>query len=95
MNPNSLNPFNLHGPAFLAFYIGRMVITLWALKRWLRVFEGRAGTPPPRFDDPYLIAYLRGGVEEAARVATVSLIDRGLLCGREERSASPASPCAR
>ena len=29
--------------------------------------------------DPYLIAYLRGGTNEAARVASVALIDRGLL----------------
>ncbi len=29
--------------------------------------------------DPYLIAYLRGGKNEALRVATVSLIDRGML----------------
>src|SRR5262249_40103929 len=35
----------------------------------------------PRIDtaDPYLIAYLRGGANETLRVATVSLIDRGML----------------
>jgi uncharacterized protein (TIGR04222 family) len=37
--------------------------------------------PSPRIDhsDPYLLAYLRGGKNEALRVATVVLVDRGLL----------------
>ena len=33
--------------------------------------------------DPYLIAYLRGGTFESLRVATVALIDRGLLVADE------------
>jgi uncharacterized protein (TIGR04222 family) len=35
--------------------------------------------------DPYLIAYLRGGKNEALRLGTVSLIDRGLLVVRGSR----------
>jgi uncharacterized protein (TIGR04222 family) len=34
--------------------------------------------------DPYLIAYLRAGMNEALRVATFSLLDRGLLVAKGE-----------
>jgi uncharacterized protein (TIGR04222 family) len=34
--------------------------------------------------DPYLIAFLRGGKNEALRVAALSLIDRGILLVRKE-----------
>jgi uncharacterized protein (TIGR04222 family) len=73
-----INPLDLAGPQFLAFYIALgVVVFLWIYF----VQSAREGGPPPKLDtsDPYLIAYLRGGTHEAARVATVSLIDRGLL----------------
>lgn len=42
--------------------------------------SGEAPEPPKgAVSDPYLIAYLRGRHNEALRVATVSLVDRGLL----------------
>jgi uncharacterized protein (TIGR04222 family) len=73
-----INPLDLAGPQFLLFYIGVGVVVL-ALMRAFRV--AAEGGPAPRIEttDPYLIAYLRGGKNEALRVATVSLIDRGLL----------------
>lgn len=42
--------------------------------------------PAPKVDlsDAYLIAYLRGGPNEALRVASVSLVDRGLLTARDD-----------
>jgi uncharacterized protein (TIGR04222 family) len=72
------NPFDLHGPAFLLFYACLGVAVALALRASRRRNEEG---PAPRIDtsDPYLIAYLRGGKNEAARVAAVSLVDRGLL----------------
>lgn len=73
-----MNPFDLRGPEFLIFYIILSVVALAALHRYRRLVESG---PPPKIDlsDPYLIAYLRAGESEAARVAVVSLVDRGLL----------------
>jgi uncharacterized protein (TIGR04222 family) len=72
------NPFALPGPLFLAFYAVLAVIVLVMVYLVRRGGESTE-TPRVRFEDPYLIAYLRGGKNEALRVATVSLIDRGLL----------------
>lgn len=73
-----INPFNLRGPEFLVFYL----VFALAVLTWLYVTL-RSGEPEGRrdmiMDDPFLIAYLRGGKNEALRVATISLIDRGLL----------------
>jgi uncharacterized protein (TIGR04222 family) len=73
-----MNPFDLRGPEFLLFYFcfSLVVITANAVLR-RRAESG----PAPRIDlgDPYLIAYLRGGENEALRVAVVSLVDRGML----------------
>jgi uncharacterized protein (TIGR04222 family) len=73
-------PLNLPGPQFLVFYavLGVIMLTLLYVLR-----ASSEGGHVPRLDtsDPYLIAYLRGSTNEALRVATVSLIDRGLLKG--------------
>ncbi len=73
-----MNPFELVGLDFLIFYaaFAAGVIGLAVLyRRW-----GEADSPmSPPVDDPYLIATLRGGKEEAVRVAVMSLVDRGLL----------------
>lgn len=73
-----MNPFDLRGPEFLFFYIGLSVLVIVGV-RILR--QKSESGPSPRIDlsDPLLIAFLRGGHPEAMRVATVSLIDRGLL----------------
>jgi len=73
-----MNPFDLRGPEFLLFYFCfslAVIIAILVLRR--RAESGDA----PRIDlsDPYLIAYLRGGREEALRVSVISLVDRGML----------------
>lgn len=72
------NPLDLPGPDFLVFYALFALVTLGLL--YVARAAGESG-PPPRIDtgDPYLIAYLRGGKHEALRVATIALVDRGLL----------------
>ena len=73
-----MNPFDLTGPEFLAFYLALGAAVLAALG-FLR-HAGEVDDPPlVNLADPYVIAYLRGGKNETVRVATTSLIDRGLL----------------
>lgn len=73
-----MNPYDLRGPEFLLFYIGLSVLVILGVVALRRKAESG---PTPRIDlsDPLLIAFLRGGHSEAMRVATISLIDRGLL----------------
>ena len=73
-----MSPFDLPGPLFLVFYLfcGAAVLIGVAM---LHNFAESRDTTKVNLSDPYLIAYLRGGRQEALRVATVSLIDRGLL----------------
>jgi uncharacterized protein (TIGR04222 family) len=71
-------PFNLPGPTFLEYFAVFAAVVLFAAWRITRSAEAGA-RPRLKFDDPYLIAYLRGGAAEALRVTTVALIDRGLL----------------
>jgi uncharacterized protein (TIGR04222 family) len=72
------NPFDLPGPQFLIFYGFLGVFTIIIL--WLaRQASEAADAPRIDYSDAYLLAYLRGGAPEVIRVATVSLIDRGLL----------------
>ena len=71
-------PFTLSGPSFLLFYAIFAALVLFAATR-VRVAVESGNRPRLTWDDPYLIAYLRGGPNEALRVASVSLIDRGLL----------------
>lgn len=73
-----MNPFDLPGPAFLAFYAAVTIVAAVVGRRIVR----RAEDEPEkieRISDPYSIALLRGGREEAARTAAVSLMQRGLL----------------
>jgi uncharacterized protein (TIGR04222 family) len=72
------NPLDLAGPEFLLFYTLFALVTLGLL--YVARAAGESG-PAPRIDtgDAYLIAYLRGGRHAALRVATIALIDRGLL----------------
>ena len=73
-----MNPLDLHGPEFLLFYLFLIAVTVIALIILRRASEG-GDAPKMNLADPYLIAYLRGGKNEALRVAVVSLVDRGLL----------------
>ncbi|MBV9687113.1 MAG: TIGR04222 domain-containing membrane protein [Alphaproteobacteria bacterium] len=73
-----MNPFDLSGPSFLVFYIGVALVVIIGLK--LVIDEAEGGTPRALpLNDPYQIAWLRGGTPEAARIAVLSLTDRGLL----------------
>ena len=69
-----MNPFDLNGPSFLVFYICVALMVIIALK--LVIDEAEGGTPRALpLNDPYHIAWLRGGTPEAARIAVLSLID--------------------
>src|SRR5580692_12047314 len=71
-------PFNLSGPQFILFYGAFFAVVLAALYLVRRYYE--SGPPPPiGAKDPYLMACLRGGPKEVACIATIGLIDRGLL----------------
>jgi len=84
-------PFNLPGPQFLVFYALFAVAVIAGLFFVRR--RGEEGTlPPGGANDPLLLACLRGGPSEVIRIATLGLIDRGLLTvsGRTiTRSANP------
>ncbi len=84
------NPFDLRGPEFLVFYL--LLGLLVTAVAWLLLVraEPAAGTMGPLTD--YLrIAYLRGGADEALRVATVALIDRGLITIDDDRMTAAAN----
>jgi len=88
-----VNPFNLPGPQFLLLYIIFAGLVVLGLVVWRRRAE-LSEAPKIDLSDPYLIAYLRGGEAEVLRVASVSLIDRGLLLavGTQIQRAEHASP---
>jgi uncharacterized protein (TIGR04222 family) len=73
-----MNPFDLRGPDFLLFYLFLSVLVIVGVVL-LRRFDEDRDTGKPPIDDPYFVAFLRGGESEALRVAALSLIDRGLL----------------
>ncbi len=78
------------GPQFLLLYVVLAVAAnLWL--RWhygAREREARMGALSLT-NDPYQIALLRGGPEEAIRVAVVTLLDRGLLTEEDGRLFAP------
>ena len=73
-----MNPFDLYGPQFLAFYAALTVATMIVVVV-LRRRRELARWSSVELTDPYLIAYLRGGKNEVIRTAIISLVDRGLL----------------
>lgn len=83
------------GPQFLLLYVAVAVAAnLWL--RWHyrnREREARAG-PLNLTNDPYLIALLRAGHDEAIRVAVITLLDRGLLVEEEGRLHAPRADAA-
>lgn len=83
----------MSGPKFLLLYLVIAVCANLFLRWYFRGSE--ESRTLPRLDcanDPYRVAYLRKGAEEAVRVAVFSLTDRGLLleqgglirCARED-----------
>src|SRR5262249_23991746 len=73
-----MNPFDLRGPEFLLFYFCFSLAVILAIA-FLRRRAESGDAPKMDLGDPYLIAYLRGGEDEALRVAVISMVDRGLL----------------
>jgi uncharacterized protein (TIGR04222 family) len=80
-----MNPFELTGFSFLGFYLLVGVAVIWGMRTWIRQLETSHAPPQQSMTDPYLIAYLRAGVNEALRVATFALLDRGLLVANGEQ----------
>ena len=85
-----MNPLDLRGPEFLVFYFLFSAAVIGCVILLRRRDEDRGSGKPP-LDDPYLVAYLRGGEGEAVRVAALSLLDRGLLTIKSSGSSSPFS----
>jgi len=73
-----MNPFELPGPQFLAFYAVLGAGVLFAVYLLKQRAEGGEPIRLPS-TDPYLIAYLRGGATEAVRLGVAVLVDRQLL----------------
>lgn len=73
-----MSPIDLNGPAFLLFYFVFGIVVCVVLRRAIAHNEAAGAWAPPR-NDPYLIAFLRGGAAESVKLAAVALIDRGLL----------------
>ena len=74
-----MNPFDLRGPEFLVFYLLFSIIVILVLHMVRSQRESNPGSDMPRLADPYKVAYLRRGKNEAIRVAEFSLFDRGYL----------------
>jgi len=80
-----MNPFDLSGPQFLFLYTVFGCVVIAALYFTRGISESNNTVPKLNYSDPYLLAYLRGAEKEAIRVATISLIDRGLLRVDDQR----------
>ncbi len=89
----TLNPFDLRGPEFLAFFIlfsAAVVIVADGLRK------RREAREPSTFNlaqDPYQVAYLQGGTIHLVQSAVLSLLDRKLLKARDShlRTTDPKS----
>jgi uncharacterized protein (TIGR04222 family) len=73
-----MNPLALPGPQFLLFYALFALAVLLALYFGRRTLE-KGPLPTIGLKEPYLFACLSGGPAEVIRVATIGLVDRGLL----------------
>ena len=77
---NGVNPFDWSGPWFLLAYLIFGVLVYFLARELLIRQELR--NPHAQLslaDDPYRIAFLRAGALEAAKIAAIVLVDRGLL----------------
>jgi hypothetical protein len=73
-----MNPFELPGPQFLLLYIIFAGLVIAGLVFSRRRAELSPSTPRIDLSDPYLIAFLRGGEKEVARVASYASSSNGL-----------------
>ena len=77
---NGVNPFDWSGPWFLLAYLIFGPLVYYSVRELLIRQELR--NPHAQLslaDDPYRIAFLRGGALEAVKIAAIVLVDRGLL----------------
>lgn len=77
---NGVNPFDWSGPWFLLAYLIFGALVYYSVRELLIRMELR--NPHAQLslaDDPYRIAFLRGGALEAVKIAAIVLVDRGLL----------------
>lgn len=75
-----MNPFLWSGPQYLAFYVVLAVAVVVVCWIWSRLGPAKPAAPVTELTgDPYRVACLRGGPNEAIRVALFNLVDRGLL----------------
>lgn len=77
---NGVNPFDWSGPWFLLAYLLFGLLVYYLARELLIRQELR--NPHAQLslaDDPYRIAFLRGGALEAVKIAAIVLVDRGLL----------------
>ena len=77
---NGFNPFDWSGPSFLLAYLIFGALVYYGVRELLIRMELR--NPHAQLslaDDPYRIAFLRGGALEAVKIAAIVLVDRGLL----------------
>ena len=77
---NGYNPFYWSGPWFLLAYLIFGLLVYYSVRELLIRQELR--NPHAQLtlaDDPYRIAFLRGGALEAVKIAAIVLVDRGLL----------------
>ena len=77
---NGVNPFDWSGPWFLlAYLIFGLLVYYLARELLIRQELRNPHAQLSLADDPYRIAYLRGGALEAVKIAAIVLVDRGLL----------------
>ncbi|HEY2515351.1 MAG TPA: TIGR04222 domain-containing membrane protein [Polyangiaceae bacterium] len=96
--------FDLSGPSFLLAYAAITAGTIGCLALLRGILEARSGpwrdpsaperaASPLDTKDPYLVAHLRGGEHEVVRLATVLLVDRGvLLASGDQISCAEGAP---
>jgi uncharacterized protein (TIGR04222 family) len=78
--------FDLNGPQFLALYVALASVVLIGLHVRRRIRRTGADGDERTFAyaaDPYRLAYLCYGAAHALRLATISLVDRGVLQAEE------------
>lgn len=85
----NFNPFDLPGPKFLLFFVAAIafgMVTVWLMRRAIEAGDQMQaiGNARELAEDPYQMAFLRGGRYEVLNVALVALIEKGLLKPRGE-----------
>ena len=84
-----MNPFDLDGPRFLIFYLVLGLVSYALLRVLVTYRERQHPIPKLKMSDPFQIAFLRGSKNEAIRIASLTLIDRGLLEVFDASSSTP------